>query len=112
MWLAVVAFVTSIYVYQRKVGSLLYATIITWPDIAQATLKLSEFLQNTLDEHYEVSDQCLWYLFVIRHLAIKYNGLKDCEALLIASDVSFADNLNDRKSSQRYLIKLFENPVA
>ncbi|KAK9388137.1 hypothetical protein V1515DRAFT_635337 [Lipomyces mesembrius] len=36
----------EIYAYQRKLGSLLYATTITRPDAAHAAAKLSEFLQN------------------------------------------------------------------
>jgi hypothetical protein len=45
-------------------------------------------------------------------LAIKYDELKDCETLLIASDTSFTDSPEDRKSSQGYLIKLFGGPVT
>jgi hypothetical protein len=36
----------KIYLYQRKVGSLLYATTITRVDAARAANKLSEFLIN------------------------------------------------------------------
>jgi hypothetical protein len=36
----------EIYLYQRKVRSLLYATIITRPDVARTANKLSEFLTN------------------------------------------------------------------
>jgi hypothetical protein len=36
----------EIYLYQRKVGFLLYATIITRPDVARTANKLSEFLNN------------------------------------------------------------------
>jgi hypothetical protein len=61
---------------------------------------LSEFLTNPSEEHYEAADQYLEYLYATRDLAIEYDGLKDFEALLlIASDASFADDLQDRKSS-------------
>jgi hypothetical protein len=36
----------DIYLYQRKMGSLLYTTIITRADAARAANKLSEFLTN------------------------------------------------------------------
>ena len=36
----------NIYLYQRKVGSLIYATTITRGDAARAANKLSEFLTN------------------------------------------------------------------
>jgi hypothetical protein len=102
----------SVHLYQQKVGSLLYAAIITRPDIARATSKLSQFLHNPSDEYHQAADQCLRYLYTTRHLAIQYDGDKNCEALLIASDASFADDPDDRKSSQGYLIKLFGGPVA
>ena len=38
----------DIYRYQRKVGSLLYATTTTRPDAARTANKLSEFLRNPL----------------------------------------------------------------
>jgi hypothetical protein len=67
---------------------------------------------NPSEEYYQVADQCLRYLYTTQHLAIKYNELKDYEALLIASDASFADNPENQKSFQGYLIKLFEGPVT
>jgi hypothetical protein len=57
----------SVHLYQQKVGSLLYAAIITRPDIARATAKLSQFLQNPSDEHHQAADQCLRYLHATRH---------------------------------------------
>ncbi len=41
------------HAYQRKVGSLLYAAVITRPDIAYAASKLSEHLRNPSAEHCE-----------------------------------------------------------
>jgi hypothetical protein len=39
---------SQIFEYQQKVGLLLYAAIITRPDIAFTTAKLLEFVQNPL----------------------------------------------------------------
>jgi len=41
----------EIYTYQQKVGSLLYATIITRPDVAHTASRLSKYLQNPSPQH-------------------------------------------------------------
>src|SRR2546427_6249465 len=41
----------STYLYQRKVGSISYAAVITRPDIARAAARLAEFLKNRSEEH-------------------------------------------------------------
>jgi hypothetical protein len=37
--------------YQKRVGSALYATVITWPNTAKAINKLAEFSMNPSSEH-------------------------------------------------------------
>ena len=43
----------QIYEYQRKVGSLLYATSMTRPDVARTASKLAEYLLNPGPKHHE-----------------------------------------------------------
>jgi len=86
----------EISTYQRKVGSLLYAAVITRPDIAFATSRLARFNVNPSPEHQEAADRALCYLQKTRSLALQFGGGDDFE---VASDASFADNSLDRKSS-------------
>ena len=90
--------------YQKKIGSLLYAAVITRPDIAFATSRLARFLVNPSSSHQEAADRVLLYLQQTQGLALQLGGGND---LVVASDASFADNTLDRKSSQAYAIKLF-----
>jgi hypothetical protein len=46
----------DIHLYQRKVGSILYAATITRPDIARTASKLSAFLQNSSPRHQAAAD--------------------------------------------------------
>jgi len=46
----------EISTYQKKVGSLLYAAVITRPDIAFATLQLARFNVNPSPEHQKAAD--------------------------------------------------------
>lgn len=90
--------------YQVKIGSLLYAAVITRPDIAFAVSRLARFNCNPSPRHHYAADRVLCYLRRTRALALKFGGGDDFE---VASDASFADNTLDRKSSQAYAMKLF-----
>ena len=94
----------EITTYQRKTGSLLYAAVITRPDVAFATSRLTRFNINPGPEHQKAADRALSYLQKTRSLALQFGAGDDFE---VASDASFADNTLDRKSSQAYAMKLF-----
>ena len=105
--------------YQRKVGSLLFAAIATRPDIAFAVSRLSRFNQRLGRKHHEAADRVFHYLFWTQDHCIRYGGeARDissfvCDrSFVCASDASFADNLIDRKSFQGFLMKLFGGAVA
>jgi hypothetical protein len=90
--------------YQVKVGSLLYAAVITRPDIAFAVSRLARFNSNPSPLHQKAADRVLCYLQRTRALALRFGDADDFE---VASDTSFADNTLDRKSSQAFAMKLF-----
>jgi hypothetical protein len=98
--------------YQRKIGSILYAAISTRPDIAFAAARLSRFNQRPGQAHQAAADRVLQYLYRTRHLCICYGNQSTATSLICASDASFADNTLDRKSSQGYILKLFGGPIA
>jgi hypothetical protein len=99
----------SIKRYQRKIGSLLYAAIITRPDVAFAVSRLARFATNPGPEHHAAADRVLQYLKTHRGLALQFGGSDD---FVVASDASFADNSIDRKSSQGYVMRLFGGLIS
>jgi hypothetical protein len=74
---------------------------------------------NPSDSHYYEANHLIAYLKAHSTLAIEYSaegfdttkGLQE-NALQAASDASFADELATRYSSQGYVIKLFNGPIA
>ena len=102
----------SIKRFQEKVGSILYAAITVRPDVARAAAQLSRHLRNPSREHHAAADQAILYLYATRFLAIEYGGPSSDEALVIASDASFADDEESRRSSQGYIMTLFGGPVV
>jgi hypothetical protein len=100
---------SEINLYQRKIGSLLFAAVNTRPDIAFAVSRLARFLINPGAKHQSAADRVTLYLDQTRTLALQLGGE---DHLVVASDASFADNTLDRKSSQGYVIKLFGGLIA
>ena len=98
----------SIRLYQRKVGSILYAAIITRPDIAFACSRLSRHNMNPDATHHAAADRVLNYLRGTMTWGLELGGGNN---LQIYSDASFADNKNDRRSSQGFVIRLFRGTV-
>jgi hypothetical protein len=105
-----IATAQQIHEYQQKVGSLLYAAIITRPDIALTAAKLSEFVQNPSRQHIDAVDRAICYLHGTMHYAIEYADNTGPNVFTGASDAAYADNA-DQKSSEGYLFTLFGGPI-
>lgn len=103
------ASVPSIRRYQRKIGSILYAAVITRPDVAFAAARLARFNANPGPEHHAAADQVLLYLRRTKALALQFGG---DDVFTVASDASFADNTVDRKSTQAYVMRLFGGTIG
>ena len=97
----------QIHEYQRRIGSLTYAAVISRPDIAKATQKLAEAQQNPSYEHFAATDRVIDYLYSTRYLAIEYGINKTEPVFVAASDASFGDHVIERVSSEGGLFKLF-----
>jgi hypothetical protein len=101
------AHAAQIKLYQEKVGSVLYTAIMIRADVAFAASQLSQFLKNPGLEHLAAVDWTIRYLFGTRFLAIQYDSEHREVQLQVASDASFADDEETRRSSQGYTISLF-----
>ena len=67
-----VALDTKTY-YQQIIGTLIYATIGTRPNIAFAAMRLSQFNNNPMKEHIKYAKYILRYLKGTKELKIKYD---------------------------------------
>jgi hypothetical protein len=103
----------TVFGYQQRVGSLLYASCLTRPDIARATAHLAEFSINPDEAHIAASERVFAYLRNTRTLAIEYSAPTDPShpVFEIYSDSAFADDEISRRSTSGYLIRLFGGPI-
>jgi hypothetical protein len=102
--------------YQTRVGSVTYPATTLRPDIAFAAGKLAGFMQNPSQTHLTEVLRVIAYLYATQYLAIEYSGttpqeINPSQVLEIAADASFADDASTRRSSQGYLVKLFNGPI-
>ena len=83
--------------------------MVTRPDVAYAASILSEFNKNPSPQHLEEANHVIAYLYSTRHLAIKYCNQSETGDMVFqaSSDASFADDPMTRKSTQGYMLSLF-----
>ncbi|KAF5197653.1 Transposon ty1-dr1 gag-pol polyprotein, partial [Thalictrum thalictroides] len=101
----------QIHEFQRRVGSLTYAAMVSRPDIAKATQKLAEAQQNPSQDHLEAANRVLDYLYNTRYLALEYGMNQEGPVFIAASDASYGDNVPGRTSSEGGLFKLFGGAI-
>ncbi|KAF4471559.1 retrotransposon hobase [Fusarium albosuccineum] len=104
----------EIHDYQVKIGKILYAAVMTRPDIAFEASRLARFNQNPGPLHHTAANRALRYLDSSKHLCLEFGanpGGAD-DTLEVASDASFTDNSLDRRSSQAFAMKLFGGMIA
>lgn len=89
-----------------------YTVIMIRPDVVFAAAQLSHFLTNPSWKYLAVVNWTIRYLFGTRFFAIVYNYVEREIQLLIASDVSFADDVEIRRSFHGYIVMLFGGLIA
>ena len=84
--------------YQQMIGTLIYATISTRPNIAFTVTQLSWYNNNPTELHIKYVRYILWYLLGTKELEIKYSG--DSNAGLIwYLDLDWGENKDDHNST-------------
>ena len=88
--------------FQTAIGSLMYAAIVTRPDLAFAVNKLSQFASNPDDSHFAALKRLFRYVAGTVDLALRYDGDGSHPILNGWSDADWAGDKVDRKSQGAY----------
>src|SRR5438034_4060417 len=102
----------SIHLYQKKTSSILFTVITTRSDVAFTASQLTTFNQNLKKSHHEAADQAIQYLYITKSRALKYEKNSETQLFICISDILFADNMLNHKSSQNYIMLLFRELIA
>jgi hypothetical protein len=99
--------------YQRQIGSMMFAMVYTRPDIALAISKLSQYMSNPGDHHAAAAKGVLRYLRSSVDLCIRYGPTRDShERVLGYTDSSYADCPDTRRSTLGYIFVLGGGPIC
>ncbi|UYV79912.1 hypothetical protein LAZ67_18001028, partial [Cordylochernes scorpioides] len=96
--------------YQSLIGSLIYLSVSTRPDIAYAVSALGQFSNDPRRQHWNAAKRVLRYLKGTSCLRITYR--KSNEALHGYVDADWGGNLVDRKSHKGIVYFLARGPIA
>lgn len=95
--------------YSGAVGCLMYAIMLTRPDISYAVSIVSKHMTKPGNEHWKVDAQILRYLSGTSDYGLLYSNTTDEEAKFIRyADSNYAGDLNKRESITEYLF-LYNN---
>ena len=96
--------------FSALVGSLLYLSTSTRPDIAHAVGMLSRFVSNPCVKHWKAAKSVLRYLSGTRNLGLCYG---DCTQTFVGyTDSDFAGDVNQRKSTGGFVFMYGGSAVA
>ena len=97
--------------FQSAIGSLMYLSINTRPDISYAVSSLARFSSKPTKEHWTALKRLLRYLrgTVGHGILYKQEGSKECIGF---SDADWAGDVNDRKSTSGYVFMLNGGAVS
>ncbi|GMF30427.1 unnamed protein product [Phytophthora fragariaefolia] len=93
------------------VGSLMYLACGTRPDISVAVAKLSRFLENPGENHWDAGIKVVRYLLKTKDVGIVYDGSLGTE-LEAYSDADWAGNRDDRRSVSGMMLMMCGAPVV
>ena len=97
--------------YRNLIGTLLYISSGTQPDISHTINYLSRF-QNCYNEtHWKYALRILKYFYLTKGLGLNYKRNENCEIVDCFVDADWAGDNIDRKSTSSYVIRLFGNVI-
>ena len=98
--------------YREAVGCLMYAMVLTRPDIAFAVSRVAKFTSNPRLSHWTALKRIFRYLSGTVMMGISYYGNSSDLALRGYCDADYAGDHDDRKSRTGYLFLLANGAIA
>ena len=97
--------------YQSLVGSLMYLSVCTRPDLAYAVSTLARFSNKPNRSHWTAAKRVLRYLRGTANYGIVFTKSESGECLGY-SDADWAGDQEDRRSTSGYLFQMAGGPVS
>jgi hypothetical protein len=101
---------TYAYPYSELVGSLLYLSTCTRPDLAQAVGALARYMSQPTVDHWQVAKGVLRYVAGTADHGIVYS--REASGLVGFCDADFAGDIDSRRSTTGYAFCLFGGAIS
>ena len=88
--------------YSNLIGSMLYLSVCTRPDIAYATGVLSRFMSKPTNVHWSVAKGVLKYLATTKNMTLELGGKGQIEMIGFC-DSDYAGDIDTRRSTTGYV---------
>jgi hypothetical protein len=99
--------------YSELIGSLLYLSVCTRPDIAQAVGALARYMANPMEEHWQAAKGVVRYLASTKTYGIIYRRPDYADTSIIGyCDADHAGDVDTRRSTTGYVFKLHGGAVS
>lgn len=95
--------------YREAIGSLLFLSSVSRPDISFAVNVLSRYVNNPSQQHVNAVKRVIRYLINTKDLCIKYGESSDLTGY---SDSDFAGDVDTRKSTTGYIFNMNGGPIT
>ena len=108
-----IATATDIKWYQQAIGSLLYAALLTRPDIAYTVNMLAKYSSNPGTEHTKAVKRVFRYLKGSLDYNITYNGnTPNSQYIKGYTDADYGGDQDEYKSTTGYIFFLAQGPIT
>ncbi|GAQ93355.1 hypothetical protein KFL_014650010, partial [Klebsormidium nitens] len=101
---------TKRFPYSECVGSLLYLSVCTRPDIAQAVGALARFMAGPTEEHWRAALGVVRYLAGTAEDGVNFGGSK--ETLIAYCDANYAGDVDTKRSTTGYVVPMYGGAVS
>lgn len=97
--------------YRQAIGSLMYLSVATRPDITYAVNKISQFLEQPTKAHWNKVKRILKYLKGTSRHGLYYENESNAK-IHVYSDADYARDTETRRSSTGYVLKLGSSTIT
>ena len=101
---------TKKFPYHELISSLMYATTVSWPDIAYSVNKLARYTTKPSQAHWNLAKHVLQFLYITRDQSLMLGGNEP--TLYAYANADFAGDTEDRTSTCGYAIFLGNSVVS
>jgi hypothetical protein len=99
--------------YPQLVGSILYASTVSRPDLSHAASVLSRFVSKWNDTHWAAAKHLLRYIKGMTQLCLTFDAGSDKGSVAMGyADADWGGDLDTRRSTTGYIFKTFGGVVA